>query len=157
MPTFSFSTELPITPEAFWSRMSMSAVNAELRPLVCMTAPAAFRRAELSQWATGRVLFRSVVLLFCCLPVDVHALRLERVEMGRGFLERSSSWSNRLWQHERTTRPTAAGCVLTDTVTVEGRVPFVTRLLMPVYGAVFRHRHRRLKQLYGSVPASRAT
>jgi hypothetical protein len=77
--------------------------------------------------------------------------------MGRGFLERSSSWSNRLWQHERITRPTAAGCVLTDTVTVEGRVPFVTRLLMPVYRAVFRHRHRRLKQLYGSVPASRAT
>lgn len=152
MPSFTFSTELPLTPEAFWSRMSMSAVNAELMPLVCMTAPAAFKQAELGQWATGRVLFHSVVLLFCCLPVDVHALRLERVEVGYGFLERSSSWSNRLWQHERTTMPSAAGCVLTDTVTVEGRVPFVTRLLMPVYRLVFRHRHRRLKRLYGGVP-----
>jgi hypothetical protein len=42
VPTFTLCTELPITPAAFWQTMSMSAVNAELMPLVRMTAPARY-------------------------------------------------------------------------------------------------------------------
>jgi hypothetical protein len=150
MPSFTLCTELKITPQAFWQQMSMAAVNAELRPLVRMTAPAAWRNCPLAQWASGRVLFRSVILLFGCLPVDVHSLRLVSVSPGHGFLERSTSWSNKQWQHERVTTSTAAGCVVTDTVTVEGRVPLITALLMPVYRLVFRHRHQRLRRLHGA-------
>ena len=146
MPSFSISTELAIAPETFWHDMAMDAVNAELHPLVKMTAPTAWRAAPLQQWAAGPVLFRSIVLLFGFLPVDVHSLRLERVCPGRGFLERSHSWCNSLWQHERTTTPSPAGCIVTDTITVKGRIPFATTLLMPVYRLVFRHRHRRMKQ-----------
>jgi hypothetical protein len=149
MPSFTVHSELHITPEAFWERMSMAAVNAELLPIVGMTAPSEWRTCPLEQWATGRVLFRSVILLFGFLPVDVHSLRLERVFPNSGFLERSHSWFNKLWEHERTTNPTAAGCLVTDSVVVQGRVPLVTALLLPVYRLVFRHRHRRLRVLHG--------
>lgn len=128
--------------------MSMDAVNAELLPLVRMTAPRRWRRSAPAQWTTGEVLFHSVILLFGVLPVDVHSLRLERVDPDQGFLERSHSWVNRLWQHERRTLPTAQGCVVSDEVLVEGRVPLLTALLMPVYRWVFRHRHRRLRRLW---------
>ncbi|WP_028101580.1 hypothetical protein [Pseudoduganella violaceinigra] len=152
MPTFTIRTELAVTPEAFWRRMSMNAVNAELRPLVSMTAPAAWRNCPVEQWAAGPVLFRSVILLFGLIPVDVHSLRLAQIIPARGFLERSHSWCNKVWQHERTTERSDAGCVVTDTLTVQGRIPFLAALLMPMYRAVFRHRHHRLKAMYGHVP-----
>ncbi|MDT8991924.1 hypothetical protein RQP54_13720 [Curvibacter sp. APW13] len=149
MHTFTVSSELSIAPSEFWARMSMSAVNAELLPLVRMTSPSEWQHCSLERWATGKVLFRSVVLFLGFLPVDVHSMRLEHISPGSGFLERSHSWANRLWQHERTTTATAKGCVVTDTVSVEGRVPLFTALLLPVYRLVFRHRHNRLKVRYG--------
>jgi hypothetical protein len=151
MPSFSISSELPIRPDEFWAGMSMDAVNAELMPLVRMTTPTQWRHCALPQWTTGRVLFRSVILLFGVLPVDVHALRLDEIDPERGFFERSSSWANRLWEHRRTTQATARGCVVTDDVTVVGRLPWITLALMPVYRWVFRHRHRRLVARHGRV------
>jgi hypothetical protein len=151
MPTFTISTELDVTPEAFWEHMSMAAVNAELSPLVRMTAPPEWQRCPLAQWTAGRVLFRSVILLFGFLPVDVHSLRFEHLMPEGGFVERSHSWANRLWQHERTTARTPGGCVVTDRLTVQGRLPLLAALLLPVYRLVFRHRHRRLTALYGAV------
>ncbi len=149
MPTFTISSELSVPPAEFWASMSMSAVNAELLPLVRMTCPSEWQHCTLERWATGRVLFRSTILLFGFLPVDVHSLRLERIYPGQGFLERSHSWANRLWQHERTTMATPKGCVVTDTVSVQGRVPLATALMLPIYRLVFRHRHNRLRSLYG--------
>lgn len=148
MPTFTVSTPLPIAPEAFWARMSMAAVNAELWPWVHMTAPAGWRRCPLAQWTTERVLFRSVVLLLGVLPVDVHALRLAHIDPDRGFLEESSSWTNRLWRHERTTTRTERGCVVTDTVTMHGRVALLAALMTPIDRLIFQHRHRRLRRLH---------
>lgn len=130
--------------------MSMSAVNAELRPWVRMTSPARWAHCRLGEWTTGEVLFRSVILLFGFLPVDVHSLRLASIDpLGRGFVEHSHSWCNKRWDHARTTTPTKTGCVVEDTVTVEGRIPWFTSLLMPVYRLVFRHRHKRLRALHG--------
>lgn len=147
--SFAISTELAVTQDAFWRGMNMQAVNAELRPLVSMTSPATWKTAPLEQWTTGPVLFRSVILLFGFLPVDLHSLRLVQVFPASGFLERSHSWCNKMWQHERRTAPGAEGCIVTDTITVQGRIPFAAVLLMPVYRLVFRHRHRRLKAIYG--------
>jgi hypothetical protein len=156
MPSFTLLTEISTPPDGFWAGMSMAAVNAELSPLVHMTAPAQWQQCPLSQWATGGVLFRSTILLFGLLPVDVHSLRLEAVYSGqRGFLERSSSWCNKQWQHERTTTPTRGGCVVQDTLTVQGRIPGMALVLMPIYKLVFRHRHRRLKALYGEAGIAR--
>jgi hypothetical protein len=148
MPRFTKQSELAVTPQVFWAGMSMRAVNAELEPLVHMTAPRAWRDAPLEAWQPGRVLFRSWILLFGWLPVDRHALRLQSVNPDGGFVEESSSWTNRRWRHERSTRATPRGCMLTDRVTVEGRLPGLAWLLLPVYRAVFAHRHRRLKRRY---------
>ncbi|WP_284616715.1 hypothetical protein [Aquabacterium humicola] len=149
MPQFTQQSELPIPPEAFWAGMSMRAVNAELNPLVHMTAPPGWRDGPLDAWQTGRVLFRSWILLFGLLPVDRHALQLQSVNPAGGFVEESTSWTNRRWRHERSTRASPRGCVLTDRVTVESRLPGLAWLLLPVYRAVFAHRHRRLRRRYG--------
>lgn len=150
MPVFTIRSELGVTPESFWQGMSMAAVNAELHPLVHMTTPAVWRECAVSQWSTGRVLFRSVILLFGLLPVDVHSLRLAHIDSTRGFVERSHSWANRLWQHERVTTRTPFGCTITDTVLVESRLPGMATLLLPIYQTVFRHRHRRLRAMHSA-------
>ena len=149
MTEFSFRSDLTIEPSAFWSRMSMRAVNEELAPLVRMTVPAAWATCSLAQWQTGRVLFRSWILLFGIFPVDRQAVQMERIHDETGFLERSSSWMNRLWEHERTTEITPGGCVLVDRVKVLGRIPLAERLLTPTYKRIFEHRHQRLRALYG--------
>lgn len=149
MHTFTFSSAIALSPEAFWSSMTMASVNAELSPWVRMSCPRDWRQRPMARWATDRALFRSVIFLFGMLPVDVHSFRLERVHPGRGFLECSRSWVNKVWRHERTTAATPGGCVVTDTVWIEGRVPLLTALLVPVYRWIFRHRHRRLGALYG--------
>lgn len=148
MPSFTVRSELGVAPEVFWQGMSMSAVNAELWPLIRMTTPASWCNCPLEQWTSGAVLFRSVVLLFGFLPVDVHSLRLEHIDPAKGFVEGSHSWMNALWQHERVTTRMAAGCMITDTVAVQSRIPGVGAMLMPLYRGVFRHRHRRMRSLY---------
>ncbi|NRF68219.1 hypothetical protein HLB44_14595 [Aquincola sp. S2] len=150
MPQFTMQSELAIAPDRFWSGMSMRAVNDELNPLVHMTAPPAWRDGPLEAWQTGRVLFRSWVLLFGWLPVDRHALQLQAIDPAGGFVEESTSWTHRRWRHERSTGATPRGCLLTDRVTVDSRVPGLAWALLPVYRAVFAHRHRRLLQGYGA-------
>lgn len=149
MPSFILSTELQTTPASFWQGMSMAAVNAELWPLVRMTVPHNWKSCPLEQWATGQPLFRSVILLFGVVPVDIHSLQLAHIDPERGFVEKSSSWVNKQWQHERRTEATRSGCIVTDTVTVQGRIAWLAALLLPVYKMVFRHRHRRLAGFYG--------
>jgi hypothetical protein len=93
---------------------------------------------------------RSWILLFGVLPVDYDDLGLERIDPGRGFLERSTMLSQRLWEHERTIEPLAdGGCTVSDRVAWEPRLPLPGRLLRPLFGAFFRHRHRRLRRHFG--------
>lgn len=150
MPGFEIRTELPIPASTFWAGMSMEAVNAELMPLVRMTVPTSWRAAPIGRWQTGKLLFRSWILLFGVLPVDLHALKLEEIREGTGFKELSSSMVNRVWMHERWTEPHGERCVLVDRVTVQGRLPPLTSLLMPVYRWVFRHRHAQLKRMHAN-------
>src|SRR6476469_9745815 len=86
------TSELPAAPDAVWDRIaSMDGINHELGPWMRMTSP---RGAELSvdQVPLGRRWFRSWVLLGGVIPFDYDDLRIERLEPGRGFLERSSRW-----------------------------------------------------------------
>ena len=65
-----------------------------------------------------------------------------------GFDERSTSLMNRLWRHERRLEATPNGAIATDEVTIQGRAPFVTAMLMPIYRAIFRHRHAQLRRQF---------
>jgi hypothetical protein len=153
MKEFTIRSKLDVAPQAFWAATSMQSVNWELAPLVRMTAPPEWRDCALSQWQAGRPLFKSWILLFGILPVDLHSFRLEAIDPEGGFLEASSSWVNKAWRHERKTLAGAGQCTVVDHVRVLGRCAPLTALLMPVYKWVFRHRHARLRSKFG--PQSR--
>jgi ligand-binding SRPBCC domain-containing protein len=81
-------------------------------------------------------------------PIDYDDITLVRVEPGRGFLERSSLASQRLWEHERSIRPAAGGCVVVDRVRHEPRLRTGGRAQSAVLRRVFLHRHRRLRKRF---------
>lgn len=154
MPKFTTRSILKVSPEQFWSSMSMESVNWELAPWVRMSAPTQWRACAIDQWRTGELLFKSWILLFGVLPSDLHSVRLLHIDAAGGFVEASSSWMNREWRHERRTQAHPQGCLLEDVVTVTGRLPWITAALMPVYRLVFAHRHRRLRHKYGGSAAA---
>jgi len=145
VPTFTVSTVVPASPAAVWARIvTPEGVNGELMPIVRMRFPKAVRSlAPADVPADGR-LGRCWLFLFGVVPFDYDDVRLERVDEGVGFHERSTMLSQRAWEHERTLAPEGLGTRVTDRVAFVPRVPGAGVLLAPVFAAVFRHRHRRL-------------
>ena len=153
----NFRSELSAPADEVWAKVStMAGVNHELHPWVHMTVPAMFKDLSL-QAATPEqlkgVLFNSVLLGLCCIPFDLHALHLERVQVGEGFDEHSTSWMQKTWVHRRRVVPAAGGCTVTDELIVEPRVSLMAPLVRAVVGFLFRHRHRRLVGTFGARPA----
>jgi hypothetical protein len=143
-------SRLRADPALVWERaISAEGVNDELAPLLRMTVPRGLADFGIDDVEPGRPLGRSWVLLFGFVPFDYDEICLQRVEPGRGFLERSRMLSQRMWEHERTIEPLAGGCELTDRVAWEPRLPLPGALLRPLVAAVFRHRHRRLRRRFG--------
>lgn len=129
----------------------MSGVNYELMPLVRMTTPASAPDTSIENVPLKEVAFHSWLLAFGFLPFDRHALTLVEIDReDRRFLESSSSWMQRLWKHERIVETNEAGCVVTDRVTFEPRLSFVSPLVKPIVSAIFLHRHMRLRRKFGS-------
>ena len=95
---------------------------------------------------------RSWILLAGVLPVDYDDLCLAELEPGRRFLERSSTLSFSLWQHERVVEPESeATCRVTDLLGFELQrgvawIPGSARVAAAIVGLIFRHRHRRLSR-----------
>ncbi len=145
--TITVTSRLDAPPAAVWAHASsMDGVNFELRPLVRMTVPKHARGKTLEEVELDTVAFRSVLLAGGVLPFDRHALRLAKVQPGRGFQERSTSLLHTRWEHERTIVPDGDGCLLTDRVTFTPRLGSAG-LERPIVAALFRHRHRRLSAL----------
>jgi len=124
---------------AVWARVStMDGVNAELMPLVRMTAPPG---------ATIERGFTSTLLLAGVVPIDRHRLRLAAFTPPHGFSERSTTVVHRRWHHDRTLRDDGAGgTVLTDVVTYDARVPFPRAAV----ALMFTLRLRRPRHVYRS-------
>ncbi len=149
----TFSSELNAPPITVWNVVGrMSGVNAELAPWLRMTAPRAALDVRIEDAPLGRPLFASWVLLFGVVPIDRHRFLLASVDPGRGFVEDSTSWSQRRWEHRRLVEAHADGCILTDRLTFRPRVSFLGPILQRVIGAIFRHRHRRLRQRFARRP-----
>ncbi len=144
------SSRLEAGPDAVWARaMSAEGINAELGPVLRMTVPRGLESLDLHALRPGP-LGRSWLLLFGLIPIDYDEIGLERIEPGRGFLERSTMLSQRLWEHERTIEPgEGTGTVIVDRIAWEPRPPLPGRLLRPLFAAVFRHRHRQLRRHFG--------
>jgi hypothetical protein len=140
-------------PAAVWERaMSAAGINAELGPWLRMTTPRGLGSLDLHGLGPGP-LGRSWLLFFGVLPVDYDEIGLEWIEPERGFLERSTMLSQRLWEHERTIEPSGdGGATIVDRVAWEPRLPLPGRLLRPPIAAVFRHRHQQLRRHFGGEP-----
>ena len=152
---FEIVSTLRAEPAAVWERAtSAEGINAELGPLLRMTVPRGLESLDLHGLEPGP-LGRSWILLFGVVPFDYDEIGLERIEPGRGFLERSTMLSQRLWEHERTIEAGAEGTVIADRLAWEPRLPLPGRLLRPLIAATFRHRHRRLQRHFGGGPLSR--
>jgi hypothetical protein len=139
-------SELDADAEVVWARVTDPAgINDELRPLMRMTVPRGAQDFGLDDPEPGRI-GRSWLLLFGFLPFDYDEITIVRIESERGFLERSTMLSQRLWEHERTLTPIGeARCRVTDRVAWEPRLPLPGAWLRPLIRFVFHHRHRRLR------------
>jgi len=152
---FRIASTLWAEPAAVWERaMSAEGINAELRPILRMTVPRGLGSLDLHGLEAGP-LGRSWVLLFGLVPVDYDAISLAWIEPGRGFLERSTMLSQRLWEHERTIEPAGEGTTIVDRIAWEPRLPLPGRLLRPFFAAFFAHRHRQLQRHFGGAPLPR--
>src|SRR4051812_30172421 len=97
-----FASRLGAPIEAVWASIStMRGVNYEMSPLFRMTHPKAAGEASLADAPRGVCAFQSLLLLFGVLPIDRHALTLIEVDIGKGFVEDSTSLLQRRWRHAR--------------------------------------------------------
>ncbi|HEY7255161.1 MAG TPA: hypothetical protein VH476_00640 [Solirubrobacterales bacterium] len=117
-----------------------------------MTVPAGVDGLDPEKIELGTRIGRSWVFLLGLVPFDYDDLTLVSLDPGRGFLERSTMLSQRLWEHERTLEPAGDGCLITDRVRWQPRLGLPGRPLRPLIGFIFRHRHRRLQRRFGGSP-----
>ncbi|MBK7978285.1 MAG: hypothetical protein IPK07_35240 [Deltaproteobacteria bacterium] len=150
---FEISSRLAADSARLWQHASsLEGVNRELMPLCRMTFPAHARTLTEATVPLGQRLFRSWILLGGVLPVDYDDLVLVELETGRRFLERSTLASQRVWEHERTLVPMAGGVEVTDRLRFEPRMAWMLGASRVVVRALFTHRHRRLRAMFGTVP-----
>jgi hypothetical protein len=132
----------------------MAGVNHELGPLLRMTAPRSYRQKTLFDAPVGRPVFRSYLLLGRVLPIDFDHLSFESIDRGSGFVESSTMLSMRSWRHERRVTcddgDARRGSRLVDRLSFTPRIPGTGILLAWIVKMLFRHRHARLRALFGA-------
>ncbi len=128
--------------------VSPTGVNRELRPLLRMTFPSGISDLT-AGWRPGERLCRSWLLVAGLLPVEFDDVVFADVEPGRRFLERSSLFTQRVWEHERVVETFSSGCRVTDRVRFLPRLPWLDSLFGLLFKAIFRLRHRNLRGLFG--------
>jgi ligand-binding SRPBCC domain-containing protein len=148
LPAFDLTTRLSRPAGEVWAAVTTPAgVNAELAPFVRMTFPRG-AMADLASAPRDEPLFACWLLAFGLVPFDRHVLVMHEIGE-RHFVETSHSVLQKLWRHERYVTPVGEGCSVRDVVTVEPRLGLAGPVARALAAAVFRHRHRRLKALYG--------
>ncbi len=153
MGQFTIASELAADPGTLWRHaVSPVGVNREFRPFLRMTFPPGI--ADITADSNpGERCFRSWILFAGFLPVEYDDLVFEEIDPGRRFLERSSMFLQRLWEHERIIEPTPGGCRVSDRVRFEPRLPLLDPICTPIYRAVFTWRHRNLRIAFGEAQA----
>lgn len=143
---FEVSSLVAGAPERVWERIiTPEGINHELRPWMRMTLPRGLERIDPESVELGVPLGRSWILLFGVLPFEYDDITLVELDPGRRFLERSPMLSQRTWEHERIVEPAEGGSRVTDRIRMEPRLGLPAAPLRPIFRAMFRHRHRRLR------------
>lgn len=150
-----FESRLAVPADAFLATaLTMPGVNAELMPLLRMTYPAQYREIDAKQAPVNTLLFRSWLLLFGLIPVDLHALAFDRL-LDNGFDERSTSGLQKIWIHRRRVEPIDGGARVIDELEFEPRLAWLRGFDRFMVAQTFAHRHRRLRTRYGELPVGR--
>ena len=148
---FEFTTTSIIELEyiQLWKALTnMQGVNYELAPFVRMTVPTAYREFTIADALVGKQLFKSVILLFQFIPVDIHYFKLDKVIPNERFEENSTSLMHYFWKHTRILIIINKGTMVKDTIQFSPRIPLIGFVLKPIYQFVFRNRHQRLRKKY---------
>ena len=146
---FSIKSEINTTKEILWQHITqMQHVNAELMPYAKMTYPADRSKIGTQDVPLHQVLFKSVILLFGFIPVDLHYLSLDKIDAGTAFYENSYSLQHYYWKHTRTIIESDAKAYVRDELHFAPRISFLGYVLLPVYKIIFRNRHRQLQQYF---------
>ncbi|HEX6242477.1 MAG TPA: GNAT family N-acetyltransferase [Polyangiales bacterium] len=153
---FAITSVLRASPARVWVHAaSIEGIRFELGPWLSMSVPAGADASALSErlshgevplpWSLGR----AWLLALGVVPFDWDDMTIVELDPGRRFLERSSMFSLRTWQHERSVEPALPGCAVTDRLTWQPRVLVPPALALRIVRAVFRHRHARLAARFG--------
>lgn len=141
------STELAASPKDVWRHVtSIEGINRELAPISMSFPP---DLADLSvDPPLDEPAFTST-LKIRGIPFDRHRLTLVEWNAGVGFLEDSTSVLHRRWRHRRAITPVGAGCIVTDVVEVESRLPGTERITRRLVERIFDRRHAVLAAEFG--------
>jgi ligand-binding SRPBCC domain-containing protein len=136
--------------DAVWQRIvTPEGINDELRPIMTMSMPRGAESFTVDDVPVGTPIGRSWLRLFGVLPFDYDYLTIAELQPGRSFREESTMLSMRQWRHERTVTPDdAATAIVHDRLTFQLRagLRFATPIVAAGIGALFSHRHRRLRR-----------
>lgn len=150
MVTVVRESVVPAAPDQVWERVvSPAGINHELLPWMRMVLPRRWRGAGLEEVPLDQPLGNAWLLYLGVLPLDVDRLRVTELVPGSHFQERSTMLTMRRWDHRRTLTPTAAGTLVRDEVEAVPRVRLLTPVVARIVGALFTHRHRRLRAWFG--------
>ncbi|ETO28756.1 hypothetical protein RFI_08371 [Reticulomyxa filosa] len=109
----------------------MDGVNNELWPFIRMTYPKQLKKDKyrIDAAPLNVILFHSVLLLFCIIPIDLHYLILSQISSRVGcyeLLENSYSILQKQWTHHRVVTSSANDtCIVTDEVTYHTRLGII--------------------------------
>lgn len=148
MPDFSFTIQSTVAADkaTVWQYITqMQNVNAELMPYVYMTYPkdrAAFGGEAIP---LNEVLFKSTLLLFGFIPIDIHSLRFANIDYGTAFYEDSYTLQHRYWKHTRSLHATGHATIVTDELHFLPRLPLMGYMLLPFIKTIFTNRHKKLR------------
>lgn len=150
--SFEFSSDLEAKADVVLAHAgTMRGVNRELGPLLRMTVPRAYREGTLFDAPVGRPLFRSFLLFAGIVPIDFDHLCFQSIERDSGFVETSTMLSMTTWRHERRVTPRGdGGSRIVDRIAFTPRLRWTGPLLERVSLALFRHRHARLRAMFGA-------
>ncbi len=148
--TFTIESEINSTKEILWQHITqMKSINAELFPYMRMTYPVDMSEIGEREIPLQQTLFKSVILLFGFVPIDLHNLRLDKIDIGTAFYENSFSLHMRYWKHTRTISERNGKTFVKDEIHFAPRISFAGNLLLLLFKMIFRNRHKNLLKYFG--------
>lgn len=96
----------------------------------------------------NETVFKSIVLLFGFIPIDIHHLRFEKIDYGTAFYENSTTATHRYWKHTRTLAEHNGNTIVKDEIHFSPRVAFMGKLLLWFIKKTFANRHKNLKAAF---------